>query len=343
VSELLAEDSIVRKSITKAAARRYLRAGKWAWRRMPGGIVASAGGQAFGRHLHRVVQWAEPRNQLFGTFFLRNRPELELLGRLLRGMDRGSVLHIAVLGCSKGAEVYSISYSLRSAHPNLRFALHALDISADVLRVAQEGVYSTEGTREGNGVSESSSGNGAELRRWMWDGQSRSIFERLAPGEMEAMFEVKGSQARVKPQWREGITWHLGDAGSPEMMKELGAQDVVIANRFLCHMEPPMAEQCLRNFARLVRPGGYLFVSGVDLDVRTKVARDSGWEPVTELLEEIHEGDASLRRDWPVYYWGLEPLDRRRKAWQQRYASVFYMPGEQSSSEPAAKQREPKV
>ena len=42
-------------------------------------------------------------------------------------------------------------------------------------------------------------------------------------------------------------------------------------------------------------PGGYLFVSGVGLDVRTKVALDLGWEPVMELIAEIHDGDPSVR------------------------------------------------
>ena len=52
-----------------------------------------------------------------------------------------------------------------------------------------------------------------------------------------------------------------------------------------------MAERCLRNIARLVSPHGYLFVSGIDLDIRTKVAADLGWNPLQELLEQIHEGD----------------------------------------------------
>ena len=59
-------------------------------------------------------------------------------------------------------------------------------------------------------------------------------------------------------------------------------------------------------------PDGYLFVSGVDLDVRTKVALDLGWEPVPELMAEIHDGDPLVRADWPWHWWGLEPLDRRR-------------------------------
>jgi hypothetical protein len=103
----------------------------------------------------------------------------------------------------------------------------------------------------------------------------------------------------------------------------LGRQDMVIANRFLCHMAPPEAETCLRNIAHLVNPGGYLFVSGVDLDLRTRLASELGWTPVPYLLEEIHDGDPSVRRDWPWKYWGLEPLDAKRPDWRVRYASVF--------------------
>jgi hypothetical protein len=31
-------------------------------------------------------------------------------------------------------------------------------------------------------------------------------------GEMEAMFDSAEDQVRVKPQFREGVTWQLGDA-----------------------------------------------------------------------------------------------------------------------------------
>ena len=60
-----------------------------------------------------------------------------------------------------------------------------------------------------------------------------------------------------------------------------------------CHLriDAEAAEVCMRNIARLVKPGGYLFVSGVDLEVRTRVARSLGWKPVGDLLRETHEGD----------------------------------------------------
>ena len=140
---------------------------------------------------------------------------------------------------------------------------------------------------------------------------------------MVEIFDWEGDQATVKSWLREGITWWLLDAADPELVDALGPQDMVFASNFLCHMARGDAQKCLGNIAQLVSPGGYLFVSGVDLDVRTKVALDLGWEPVPELIAEIHNGDPSVRADWPWRWWGLEPLDRRRRDWRTRYAASF--------------------
>ena len=64
------------------------------------------------------------------------------------------------------------------------------------------------------------------------------------------MFEVKGNDAKVRPFLKEGISWHCADAGDPKLVGALGLQDIVVANRFLCHMEPKAAEKCLRNVGR---------------------------------------------------------------------------------------------
>jgi len=305
--------------------RPYLRANLWIWNHLPGSLTYSRVGSIYGVHLHRLIQLQSARRQGLGTFFFRNRPELTLLIRLLDSKQQGSTLDLAILGCSKGAEVYSFSYSIRTARPDLRVRLHALDIDPDVLGLAEGGVYSLErGVPEQN----SSSGSiapGGDLSSRTFRDQRTSVFERMSTDEIEAMFECEGGQASVKPQYRQGITWHLGDAGDPKSVHTLGLQDIVVANRFLCHMQPKEAETCLRSLARLVKPGGYLFVSGVDLGVRAKVARDLHWTPITELISEIHEGDPSLRQDWPLQYWGLEPLDRRRSDWRIRYASVFQL------------------
>jgi hypothetical protein len=145
----------------------------------------------------------------------------------------------------------------------------------------------------------------------------------MTDAEVSMMFEREGDEYRVRPWLKEGIRWHLGDVRDSNVLGALGPQDLVVANNFLCHMKFQDAEACLRRIVQVVRVGGYLVVSGIDLDVRTKVATDLRWNPVTDLLEEIHEGDAVLRRDWPSRYWGLEPLDKGLRNWRTRYAAVF--------------------
>jgi chemotaxis methyl-accepting protein methylase len=220
---------------------------------------------------------------------------------MARQKPYGSTLRIAVLGCSVGAEVYSILWTIRSVRPDLKVLLDAVDISKEILSFAEKGIY-TPDTSQLIGAS---------------------IFERLTKAEMVEMFDWEGDQAKVKSWLREGITWLLGDAADPELVNILGPQDMVVASNFLCHMARADAEKCLGNIARLVSPGGYVFVSGVDLDVRTKTALDLGWEPVPELIAEIHDGDRSVRADWPWEWWGLEPLNRKRHDWQTRYAAAF--------------------
>ena len=153
--------------------------------------------------------------------------------------------------------------------------------------------------------------------------QNAPIFERMTRDEIAAMCDIDGEQVRIKPWLKEGIHWLCGDAGDPELVDLLGPQDIVVANRFLCHMDPKSAAKCLRNVGRMVKPGGYLFVSGIDLNVRTRIAQEMGWRPVPELMREIHEGDTSLMRGWPLEYWGLEPYRDDRPDSGIRYASVF--------------------
>jgi chemotaxis methyl-accepting protein methylase len=289
--------AVLRRGVETA----LLKVNRRIWRRLPTRVRDLRAIQAYGRWLHALISRRADREMYFGTLFVRNRPALDLMRRLFAERPQGSSVRVAVLGCSVGVEVYSILWTLRRARPDLAILVDAVDISPEVLAIGEEGVYgpqTAETTHE-------------------------SVFERLTEAEMLEMFDWNGDQGRVKPFLREGITWRVGDAADPRLVEELGSKDLVVANNFLCHMDAPSADRCLRNFAQLTSPGGYLFVSGVDLDVRTNVAIDLGWEPVPELMADIHDGDPLVRADWPWHWWGLEPLDRRRHDWQTRYASVF--------------------
>jgi SAM-dependent methyltransferase len=219
----------------------------------------------------------------------------------MEGRAETDPLKVAVLGCSTGVEAYSIAWRIRSARPDLKLALNAVDISKRAVEFGECGRYSLVASQ----LTDS------------------DIFERMNEAEMMDLFDRDGDEVTVKSWIKEAIKWRVSDVAEPEIINALGPQDIVTANNFLCHMSPLMAERCLRNIARLVRPYGYLFVSGVDLDVRTKIADELGWRPVQELLEEIHEGDLCMKTYWPWHYAGLEPLNKKRRDWKRRYAAAF--------------------
>jgi mannose-6-phosphate isomerase-like protein (cupin superfamily)/SAM-dependent methyltransferase len=293
----------------KSPLNAYLRLNQVLWSTLPSSIIALAPFRSYGRLLHRLARIRGGRAQALGTYFLRNRPELELIRRLIRQKAKGDTLRVAVLGCSAGAEAYSVAWRIRSARPDLTLILQAMDISREAVEFAKCGVYPL---------------TASELT-------GTAMLERMTTNEMEELFQREADVATVRSWLKEGINWHVGDVGEPEIFDALGPQDMVVANNFLCHMDPPDAERCLRNIARLVSPHGYLFVSGIDLDIRTKVARDLHWKPLEEFLEEIHEGDPCLRSFWPFHYTGLEPLNKRRRDWRIRYAAGFQLPPSHNS------------
>jgi chemotaxis methyl-accepting protein methylase len=264
----------------------------------------------YGNLLNALVRMYAERTSYFGTFFFRNRPQLELARRLSRETGTRTSLSITVLASSLGAEVYSILWTIRSKRPDLKVVANAVDISRDAVELGQNGVYPL-------GYSELA---------------KEHILAFVIKEEMLGLFDNEGDRVRIKAWLREGITWRVGDAADPQLATLLGPQDMVFANNFLFHLYPADAERCLRNIVQLVRPGGYLLISGIDLDVRTRVVRDLMLEPITDLIEDIHNGDPSLTGDWPSIYWGLEPFNMGRRDWRVRYSTVFRVPQYNSGS-----------
>src|SRR5262245_61342719 len=258
----------------------YLRLNQRLWNKLPTSFTALGPIRLYGDFLHTLARIHNIREQAFSTFFLRNRPQLELIRRLIERRTKADTLRVAVLGCSTGVEAYSVASRIRSARPDLKLILHAVDISKRAVEVGRRGVYSLVAPEM----------------------TYTDIFERMTEAEIKEIFDRDGDVVRVKSWIKQGINWHVGDVGESEILDALGPQDMVVANNFLCHMDTSMAERCLRNIAQLVSPNGYLFVSGIDLDIRTKVAADLGWTPLKELLEQIHEGDICMKGWWPCHY-----------------------------------------
>ena len=279
----------------------FLRINRWAWPTLVRWLGRFCLIYTYGNFLQKLVRIREIRVTNYGTLFFRNRAQLELIRRISEKVRRRSVLKMAVFACSNGAEVYSIVWILRFVSRKLRIVLNAVDISEKAIAFAKKGVYCSESE---------------EL-------ETVGIFSNISEEERRGMFFAENGKKRIRDVLKKGITWRVYDAGDPGIIQVLGVQDIIVANNFMCHMEPKDAEKCLRNLAGLAKEGSYLIVSGIDLNERTKVANDLGWKPVDEMMEELHEGDPTLRNDWPWKYWGLEPINRRRKDWKMRYSSVF--------------------
>src|SRR2546428_13733434 len=172
-----------------------LRLGEWVWNHVPRSVIHIRPTRSCGRFAHVVVSRGSHRRQYCGTFFLRNRPQLELIRRLAEQTDRAATLRMAVLGCSNGAEVYSILATIRWAQPAPKVIVYAVDTSREALEAAQNGTYSFES---------------AQL-------VGAPIFDRLGAADIKKIFDGDGTQFKVKSWIREGISWHCGDAGDPRL------------------------------------------------------------------------------------------------------------------------------
>lgn len=250
---------------------------------------------------HRVSLEIDERINSHFTGFLRLPSQFDVLsGPVIRGLTpkipTGEPLKIAVLGCSNGAEAYSIASILRRDHPDLVFAIRGLDISADCVRKASSARYEAD-----------------------------EIYNnRLIPAEFvcSTFNQVEGAFV-VKDDIARHVRFDVGDLCDPGLTSAFGACDIVFAQNVLFHMKRPLARRALENIGSLLRHGSTLFIDGVDLDLRAQFAERAGLVPLSCLLERIHnEARRARAAGWPYQYWGLEPFEDRPDA-ASRYATIW--------------------
>lgn len=284
------------KSVTVSP---LMRANEYLWDKASPSMKSSTLGVAYGNFMNRLIKRSVKRNQNISTTFLRNRQELKLLKRLVGEYPPHSPIKILVLGCSEGAEPYCISQAIQSIRSDLKLEVLGMDISRDALRSARSGFY---------------------------EKKNSAMFARLNPDEFDRFFDDVGGFYFVKSGISGPVSFEWCDVLKESMEEYLRAADIVVANRFICHMDSATAKQCLIKVLNLVKPGGYLFVSGIDEDVREEVAGRYQLTPVLDALEEVYYGDPSLVEGWPFHYWGIEPINHKRQNWPLRYAPVFKVP-----------------
>jgi chemotaxis methyl-accepting protein methylase len=271
------------------------------WETIPASMKNWHSGRRLGQFIYRLIQMRSQREMSLFTRFLRNRAELEEYARLFSGYATGASVRLIVVGCSTGAEIFSIVWRLRKARPDLTIEAVAIDIDESCVNIGREARYSI---------------NSPEIQ----GPPERNL--ALSEAEIATLFDREGDTLVVKHSIRSGITWYAGDLADPELNLRLGLFDLVVANNILIHMEHDVALHYFRILTKIVLPGGYLFVSGVDLDVRAKAAKELQLEPISDHMENLHN-ENSLTLEWPMHYWGLEPIDVNRRDVVYRYCPLF--------------------
>ncbi|MGH7467775.1 MAG: CheR family methyltransferase [Longimicrobiales bacterium] len=250
---------------------------------------------------YRLVVATARRASTDCTNFLRVRTQFEVLVDAVlthlapAGLTRD--LEIVVLGCSTGAEPYSIASVLTRYRPDLRFHVRAADIDAALIARARRARY-----------------------------QSHEVLDCWAVDDDFVMhtFQREADAFVVKPEIARHVSFEVADLLDPGLVQRFGRADVVFAQNVLFHFPRRQARFAFQQLCALLRGPGALFIAGMDLDLRVRLTRKHGLLPLEHRVREIHEDARVLRgRFWPWYYWGLEEYQPNRRDHVHRYATIF--------------------
>lgn len=247
------------------------------------------------------------RVQTHTTFFFRNLPMYETLSDLNSLHPDEEPLKITSLGCSSGAELYSLLHILRVARPDRAIVSQGFDLSPEIVEIARTGVYDPQKTLQDDGI--------------VPRGTVKDLAAHLQ--SLDALLDRRDDgMLQVRDWLRDGTSWAVGDASSPDLADQLVPQDIVLANNFLGPMQDAAAEACIRNILPMVKPGGYLVLDGVDRDLKTRLLPTLGLDPVTDRIRDILAADPT-KQDWPWTRWSNEPINPKAPNRDYRYAVIF--------------------
>ncbi len=246
-----------------------------------------------------------PRQNYTYTQFLRLPTQYQVLCGPVMALAtkwRGeSEIRITVMGCSYGAEAYSIASMVRAKHPRLKFAIRAFDLDQTVIAKARVATYTYNEIANSARVS-------PEFVDFTFDRKERNG---------EAVYEVK-------PGIRSLVSFAPADALDPKLAESIGKADILFAQNFLYHLKPPLCRAAFCNLVTLLDSPGVMFIDGTDLGLKTGLVTRFGLFPLDRSIEEIHaEAYRERGASWPAIYWGLEQLDRTRRDWKTRYSTIF--------------------
>ena len=250
-----------------------------------------------GRWIYKARRGSQIQAQSTATKFFRNLNQIAAFEGPLRPLAEAGRMRVLVAGCSMGCEAFTLAGFLDQKFPALDVQIEANDICEAALAVARAAIYSRE-----HGLGSGIGGLAGDLE--------------------SAMFNREGESWRGVEDLRARVTFDHADVLSPEFTRFEGF-DVVVGQNFMIHMD---AEQEARSFANLVRatrPGGALFLGGMDLDRRPGLVERHQLRPLDWNVAAIHDDDEMRRSAWPWTYWSLEPINHGLPDFLARYATIF--------------------
>lgn len=167
------------------------------------------------------------------TAFFRERHHFDVLGRFAK--KRSRPLSVWSAACSTGEEAYSIAMTLRDTLPNPdhQVSILATDIDTVAVAAARAGMYTLERIAP---VSE----------------QQRKNYFLRGTGSRAGM-------ARVKPALRSMIEFDVLNLLAPSWPFEQRF-DAIFCRNTLIYFDKPTQTRLLGRLARVMKPGGLLFV-----------------------------------------------------------------------------------
>ncbi len=263
---------------------------------LAGGVLRWRPLRPVGRAIHRrIIESPARRPDSLHTFFRRNRPLLEQIRGIASIWPGKRTLMVASIGCSTGAELYSVLDVVQRERPGLHVRGIGVDIEPEALRRAAAAHY----RREDQELSQ------------------------LADAEIDELFVRDGSGLAVAPRIAAAAEWREADVIRDDLREIVGHCDIAIANSILCHLPPAAAEAALRNIIRAIAPGGYLVCYGMDIELRSRVVTELGLTPLSGDPQPTYVAEPRAIWKWPFAYWAQEPFDRSHPDAAVRYASVF--------------------
>jgi chemotaxis protein methyltransferase CheR len=258
----------------------------------------SVAGQAL---RYRLALHLEDRKQHTFTQFFRMPAQLDALtGPVLDflGARRGSEpIRIVVIGCSTGAEPYTLSSVLLDRCPALSVTVDAYDIDESVLAVGRGATYTAH----------------------------EVLSNSPDPDFVEKTFDRReGNLYQVKPGIAQRVQFHQADFVHGTLQRNLPTADIVFAQNVMCNLRRPDAARLFDNAVALLKPLSVLFVDGVDLDMRERRTRRHRLVPLRFALERIHDEARHVRGErYPWYAAGLEPFSPKHRNCDHRYSTIF--------------------